>query len=586
MPVSTFSGRQAGPTWWRCGCARRLPWALLWLLLAVAPAVAADRGDTIGTLMAGEYALQAGQLDAAAGWYLEAARSPDGDVALAERATRIALLANDDRRAAEALRLWRRQASSSPELGAATATLALRQGRLRKARRELEVLLRSPDPRSWQHAHSALAGGREPARVARVLGWLVDDGTIPDELPIWQQFGRLALRLEDAALTRRIVDQLAVRFPEEPRVAMLRASQLQQAGRDEEARAMLRQAEPRAAEDPEVRALLAMAYETLRDYTAAARVMALGEQDTVTYTTRASLLARSGDTGVLAALYTELAGDAAQADPEMRLLLGRIAEFLGRPAEAVDWYRGVADGAHKHQARVRTVVALHEAGRSEEAYAEVRALQDEATATPGMRRDAYLLEAELRQRAGDGQAELAALDRGLAAWPDDTQLLYARALAWERRDRIDRAEADLRRVLVSEPENVAALNALGYTLADRTSRYQEALELIDRARTAEPDNPAIIDSYGWVLYRLGRLEEALVELRRAWAMMKDPEVAAHVGEVLWELGRREEARRYFDEARRLDPENRALRRVLERFGLPLPEAETEPEHAPAAEQEP
>src|SRR5690606_39925981 len=108
------------------------------------------------------------------------------------------------------------------------------------------------------------------------------------------------------------------------------------------------------------------------------------------------------------------------------------------------------------------------------------------------------------------------------------------------------------KVLVAEPENVAALTALGYTLPDRTDRYVEALELIDRARVAEPGNAAIIDSYGWVLYRLGRKEEALVELRRAYTLQKDAEIAAHIGEVLWVLGRRDEARRYFDDARRLD----------------------------------
>src|SRR5690606_36541201 len=106
----------------------------------------------------------------------------------------------------------------------------------------------------------------------------------------------------------------------------------------------------------------------------------------------------------------------------------------------------------------------------------------------------------------------------------------------------------------------------GYNLADRTSRYEEALELIERARIAEPDNAAIIDSYGWVLYRLGRLEEALVELRRAYTMQKDAEIAAHVAEVLWMLGRRDEARRYFDESRRLDPDNRALQRALANTG--------------------
>src|SRR5690606_27856574 len=109
-------------------------------------------------------------------------------------------------------------------------------------------------------------------------------------------------------------------------------------------------------------------------------------------------------------------------------------------------------------------------------------------------------------------------------------------------------------------------NALGYTLADRTDRYEEALQLIDRARVADPDNPAIIDSYGWVLYRLGRSRDALVELRRACSLQKDAEIAAHLAEVLWVTGNREEARKYFEEARRIAPENRSLIRALEKTG--------------------
>ena len=113
---------------------------------------------------------------------------------------------------------------------------------------------------------------------------------------------------------------------------------------------------------------------------------------------------------------------------------------------------------------------------------------------------------------------------------------------------------------------VAALNALGYTLADRTTRYQEALELIDRARAAAPEDAAIIDSYGWVLYRLGRNAEALVELRRAFTLQKDAEIAAHVAEVLWVMGQKDEARRFFEEARKIDPDNRSLQRALEKTG--------------------
>jgi len=176
------------------------------------------------------------------------------------------------------------------------------------------------------------------------------------------------------------------------------------------------------------------------------------------------------------------------------------------------------------------------------------------------------MEAALRHKDSNDGGELDAYERGLAAFPDESEILYARALGWERRDNIARAEADLRKILVAEPDNIAALNALGYTLADRTTRYQEALELINRARTAQPDNAAIVDSYGWVLYRLDRIDDALVELRRAFSLQKDAEIAAHLGEVLWVAGKRDEARKYFDEARKIDPENRALQRAMEKTG--------------------
>ncbi|AKC86035.1 tetratricopeptide repeat protein [Pseudoxanthomonas suwonensis] len=563
----------------------RLPWLLL-ALSAAGPATAAPAAPPVPAavpleqLMAGEYAFQAGQLADAARWYLEAARAAEGDVLLAERATRIAMLANDDARAGQALKLWRQRAPDSLALQTATASLALRQGQVRQARRELLRILATPDPRAWRFALVALAGGRDPDVVARVLGDLVDRGAIPEQLQAWQEFGRLSLRLDAPKLSARIIDEMVRRFPDEPRVAVLRAGQLHQAGQTDRARAMLAVAEPRAAADPEVRGMLAAAYESLGDFAAAARVMALGLQDTQSYGIRASLLARGDDGPTLATLYDELsAADGGRPDPARRMLLGRIAEFLKRPAEAVDWYRGVPGGPQRAEARIRIAAALYEQGKVAEAYAEAHALQNDAGSDDEARRNAYLLEGELRQRAGDTGGEIEALGRGLAAYPDDSALLYARALAWERQDRIDRTEADLRKVLVAEPENVAALNALGYTLADRTHRYQEALELIDRARTAEPDNAAIVDSYGWVLYRLGRNEEALVELRRAWGMLKDPEIGAHVGEVLWVLGRREEARRYFEESRRLDPDNRSLRRALDKLQVTLPPPVPEPEPA-------
>ncbi|WP_267104287.1 tetratricopeptide repeat protein, partial [Xanthomonas sacchari] len=442
---------------------------------------------------------------------------------------------------------------------------ALRNGNLRQARSLLVALLRDKDPRGWRFALIALvSGNRDPEVAAKALDQLLDANAIPDQLEAWQEFGRLALRLDQPKLAERIVDQLVKRFPQEPRVALLHATQLQQAGKTEQARALLQGVEPKVSGDPELRTALAYAYDAIGDTAAAARVLALGPQTTQNYGLRASMLAKLQDNAALTTLYDELRKGADRPDPERRLLLGKIAEFLKRNQEAVDWYRGVPGGPLRSEARLRAAGALYALGQKDAAFAEARALQDDAEADDAARRDAYVLEAELRQRSGDDAGELQVFERGLAAYPDDNALLYARGLSWERRDRIDRAEADLRKILVTDPENVAALNALGYTLADRTKRYREALQLIDRARTADPDNAAIIDSYGWVLYRLGKTQEALVQLRRAWSLVKDPEIAAHIGQVLWEQGKHEEADKYFDEARKLDPDNRALRRALDK----------------------
>jgi len=265
-------------------------------------------------------------------------------------------------------------------------------------------------------------------------------------------------------------------------------------------------------------------------------------------------------------LYEELKGGATRPDPMRRLLLGQLAELLERHEEALAWYGNVPGEQAQAIARLRSANVLHAMQRRQEAFDALRAMQSQAALDEDAQRDAYLLEAELRLKDKDAAGEQDVYARGLAAFADDQALLYSRALMWERRDDIARAEADFRRILVSAPDDVNALNALGYTLADRTTRYKEALELIDRARVAEPGNAAIIDSYGWVLFRLGRNREALDHLRRAFALQKDAEIASHLGQVLWVMGQKDEARKYFEEARRIDPDNRSLRRALQEVG--------------------
>ena len=555
------------------------PVLLGWLLAAalMSPAAANPHepasdalGDAVGATMAAEFSLRAGKLNEAVRWFLQASTAVGGDAALVERAVQVALVENDDALLGDALQQWRALAPESLSMRSAQASWLLRTGRDRRARRELESLLRDPDPRAWGYAVGALGTGtRDQQASARILGRLLDADAVPDDFRAWLGFGGLAQRFGDAKLSDRIVTEVVQRFPDEPRVALLRASQAREGGDEQAAREALERIEAQALQSPELRLAIAAQYEQLQELDSAARVMAMGPQDERSYAMRASLLVRAEDSERLEALYAELSERADAPHPGWRLLLGQLAEYLQRPDQALEWYRSVPGGVQKDIARLRAAKTLFDLDRREDAFAELRTLQADAAIDEDLRRDSYLLEAELRREAGDDPGELDAYARGLAAWPDEGALLYARALMWERRDDIDRAEADLRRLLGAEPENVHALNALGYTLADRTGRYEEALALIDRARLAEPGNAHIIDSYGWVLYQLGRHEEALVELRRAWSMLRDAEVAAHVGQVLWTLGRREEAREFFHKAHELDPENRSLLRSLESTGVEL-----------------
>lgn len=532
---------------------------------AVTPA-AAVRVDPLQASLAGEFALQGGQLPEAARHYLEAARAAQ-DPVLAERATRIALLADEDALARQALVLWQGLTpGDSPAERMVAASLALRAGQLRDARRELMALL--AEPKGWRSGLTALMGavGKQPDAVVKLLGEVVASGALPDDLQAWLGYGGLAQRLERPDLVEAIIQQVVARFPGEPKVALLRAQLLREAGKLVEARAVLVALEEPAKSSPTVRWALAGEYAALGDAAKAAQVLARGEQDDASYAQRAALLDTEKDKAGLAALYDEVSHGATDPNPARRLLLGQLAESLERYDDALRWYANVPGQQTQGLARLRSASVLHAMQRKGQAFDALRAIQADAVLSEDNRRDSYLLESELRQKDKDALGEQEAFARGLAEFPDNLELLYARALMWERMDDIGKAEADLRRVLVIAPDNVAALNALGYTLADRTRRYREALELIDRARVADPGNAAIIDSYGWVLFRLGKRREALEHLRHAYALQKDPDIASHLGQVLWLLGKKEEAKKYFDEARQLDPGNRSLQRALQEVG--------------------
>ena len=177
----------------------------------------------------------------------------------------------------------------------------------------------------------------------------------------------------------------------------------------------------------------------------------------------------------------------------------------------------------------------------------------------------YLIEGQVLSNQGMNQEAFDLYKSALQIAPDNEDLLYSYALAAEAVNKLDIAEKTLRQLLAKNPDDVRSLNALGYTLADRTNRYKEALSYISRAFTKSPDDPAIIDSMGWVYFRLGDLDKARMYLKKAWDMNQDSEIGAHYGEALWASGQHDEARHVWDQARKLNPKDPVLLEVLHRI---------------------
>jgi tetratricopeptide (TPR) repeat protein len=176
-----------------------------------------------------------------------------------------------------------------------------------------------------------------------------------------------------------------------------------------------------------------------------------------------------------------------------------------------------------------------------------------------------IAEAQLLRESGAYQKAFRVLSNGLDKFPDSPDLLYDRALAAEKIGKTDIMEKDLRKLIQLKPDHAHAYNALGYGLAEHSNRLKEALELIEKAIQLSPHDPYIMDSLGWVHYRMGNLNQGLSFLRQAFGMNPDPEIAAHLGEVLWVQGTKDEAKEIWQSALKEHPGNEALLSTMKKF---------------------
>jgi tetratricopeptide (TPR) repeat protein len=250
-------------------------------------------------------------------------------------------------------------------------------------------------------------------------------------------------------------------------------------------------------------------------------------------------------------------------DPDVaRYYLGQLNEERKHFDEALKWYGSVAQGEQYVNAQARYAGILAKQGKLPEAR---RHLQEATARDNAQRVQLTQAEAQLLRDANAYQEAFDVLGRALDKMPNTPDLLYDQAMAAEKVNRFDVLEGNLKTLIKLRPDHAHAYNALGYTLADRNQRIEEAHELIETALKLAPEDPFIMDSMGWVLYRMGRGKESLDFLQKAFKLRPDAEIAAHLGEVLWALGQHDQAKSIWGVALKEHPKNEVLQNTLKRF---------------------
>jgi tetratricopeptide (TPR) repeat protein len=520
--------------------------------------------DLLAQLMAGELALSSADLKAASQAYGKAMMISN-DPEVAGKAAALAIAIHDPDAARRAIDRWQALGATPAQLAQSRAELAVEQGQTDEAKRQLSLLLASGDKDAWRMFGRVLIGSRDAALASSLLQTLATPERLPPDPKAWLAMSELGEQLGRHAYAQQIADGAMKRFGTSETYAW--AAQLKLNNGDRTGGLdLLKKAQVKDPNNIGLRLTYASVLGQSGDYAQASKLLEKGPQNAQTYAMRAALAASAKDNKSLEQVYKQLS----QAPDDVRTasayLLGQLAEVLGRKEDALKWYDQVPDDDdHAFDADLRTAILLQDLGRSAEAHQQLAEMQTDYLDQPAQLRRAYEVDADLYLREKRYADATNAFSHALQVVPDDPDLLYGRGLAYAEIGKIDEAVADFRRLLQVKPNDIDASNALGFTLADADRDLPEAEKLIAAARAAKPDDPSIADSWGWLQYRLGHLDEAAQVLRGAWQTGKDADVGVHLGEVLWKQGHHEQAQQIFNDVRRMDPQNSNLQQTLKRL---------------------
>ncbi len=519
--------------------------------------------DTLYSLLSAELAGQRNRLDIALDNYVTQAINTQ-DPGVSERAFRIAEYLGADQAALDTSLIWVKNAPDDIEAQRAAAIQLARNGRYDESLVYMEKVLQAKGDTHFDFL--ALAAIETDADTRAGLQKSFDSllAKHPDNGQLI--FGKALLMQQDGD-AEGALKLLEKNPPQNGEVApiLLRARLLQSLNRGDEALPLLKKSVSQYPDDKRLGLTYARTLvEQNRMAEAKVQFASLVEQYPEDDELRFSLalVCLEGKSWDEAEGYLQELIERDSHVDSAHLNLGRIAEERNDPEGALVEYALVGPGSEYLPAQLRQADILISHGRGAEASKKLASARG---AQPDYAIQLYLIEAETL--AANNQTDRAwnTLQQALKQYPDDLNLLYSRAMLAEKRNDLDQMERDLRAIIKREPDNAMALNALGYTLSDRTTRYTEAKALIQQAYDLNPDDPAVLDSLGWVNYRLGNLDEAERLLRQALERFPDQEVAAHLGEVLWANGKQREAKKIWGTFLKENPDSPILRKTILRL---------------------
>ena len=520
--------------------------------------------DILFKVLIAEIAGHRGKIDTATNYYLDLARKTL-DPAIIERATRIAVYARDDEASYEAASLWVDVDPKNPDPHQILTVMYLRQNNLNEALRHLEIILDASegefDQKLWMVANF-LGSEEDKSMVIELMENLMDKHM--NDVDALYAYAHVSSRMGDIKRAESLFEKILELKPENEAATMAYIALLQRKGDINKALNWLKSTLKIHKDNFDLRMAYARLLTDAKRFDEARNQFELLYNKTPDNTDllyALGLLSLQENQLTKSEKYFKRLIELKKHIFDANYYLGRIAEEKNELDKANNFYHSVHDGENYFDAFIRISLIFAKQGDIEKALTNIRSIEKPKDAHRNI-----LIQAECEILIEEKRFE-EALDVFNKAIQEQSHpdLLYSRAMLAEKINRFDILETDLVSIIGKDPDNATALNALGYTLADRDERLDDAYDYIKRAYELSPGDFYILDSMGWVLYRLGRLDEAIDFLQKAFDLRNDPEVAAHLGEVHWIMGNKQAAKAVWETALQDTPADDRLLKVIERF---------------------